>query len=102
MLPDEAGGGKTELRALRVSSENTPGGSQGKVQIQPTRKPQILFGNTPRPQLGDLSNAISKKARKRFRHWLRNSGRRLDLNHPPAAAGGISRQQYQPIVVGWI
>jgi hypothetical protein len=58
MLPDEAGGGQTELWAhLGFSSWNTTSGSWWKVQIQPTRKPLGFFREYPQRQLVDLSNA---------------------------------------------
>ena len=58
---------------------NTPNGSWGIIQIQPTGKRVITFWNTPSGSWGIVlvqPRGLSLSPRP-------------DLNHPPAAAGGI-------------
>src|SRR6266508_210670 len=78
-----------------------PNGSWGDPSVQPTPLALPRFSNTPNGSWGDCSDLTSDTNRSglnfRFFRWkmplLKDFSvsrlTRLDLNHPPTAAGGI-------------
>ena len=72
-------------------SLNTPGGSRGIIQFQPTTKLATLFLNTPSGNWGIVQ----------IRPTVLYERLRLDLKHPPAP-GGIGKEDRGLFLVGWI